>query len=215
MNPAKKKLFWKKLGDLSNRGSLTVQFVFGFALVWGFIALFSVMVFTLAMSSITQYITFASARALFLGTKDFEKQKTAAGEKYDKVKDKFMNGNKLKLFSPDVIEINRKEELGLGLNPAFNASKPNLFYGVWTTFSPKVLTVKTFFGDTEEDNTFFATDIGSYLGREPTIAECKSFDKGRWLEIKRLHGNNKFHPTAAPLPSNKIMVFDNGCRDID
>ncbi len=198
----------------SSKGSLTVQFVLGFALVWGFIALFAVMCFTLAVSSITQYITFASAHALFLGDGDLTAQKDAAFETYKDLKNKFRNQEGAGIFSPDVIDIYQEQELldmGLGLNTAFQVTKPNLFYGAWTKFVPKVLKINTFFGDSGKDDNFFKTTIGSYLGREPTMEECDLFfDQERSKKIYEYHQNNWHH--TAPLPRMVgIKVFDNGC----
>ena len=51
----------------SSKGSLTVQFLLGFVLILSFMVIFGAMTLTLAVASITQYITYASSRALFLG----------------------------------------------------------------------------------------------------------------------------------------------------
>ncbi len=187
----------------------------GFALVWGFIALFAVICFTLAVSSITQYITFASARALFLGTKSLKGeggQKEMAKQTYNDLKNKFRNEEGAGIFSPDVIDIDQMPVTGInpGEKGEFipSSSDPNLFYGAWTKFVPKVLKIKTFFGDSGEDDAFFKTTIGSYLGREPTMDECVAFDKARWPKIKE----GKMHPTVSSPPASVVIeVFDNGC----
>ena len=51
---------------LSCRGSLTVQFLLGFILILSFVMLFSAMTLTLAVSGVTQYMTYSASRVLFL-----------------------------------------------------------------------------------------------------------------------------------------------------
>ncbi len=193
----------------SCRGSLTVQFLLGFILILSFVMLFSVMTFTLAVTEVTQYITYAASRDLFLshGSKGYQRQ--AAMEKYnDLVSSLHLN----KFFKPDLFRITEASDLsgeGLGLNRSFPPASgaPNLFYGVWTKFIPKVLEVDTIWGGTEENEAFFETTIGSYLGREPTITECEQFNNKRWELILDKHG-------SIPVSSATISYqpfHDNGC----
>lgn len=206
---------------LSCRGSLTVQFLLGFVLILIFVMLFSVMTFTLAVSEVTQYITYAASRALFLSSIDKDAQQAAANEKYD-----FLRRNPPfdKFFQADVIRI--AEELspgtGLGLNRNFPVlgGDPNLFYGVWTQFVPKVLEVDTLWGSTEEEENFFETAVGSYLGRESTISECKKFIDERWNFIERrlseIGSDFSSIRMGNPVRSyngqkGKDNFYDNGC----
>ncbi len=204
----------KKNLILSRRGTLTIQFVLGFALILGFVGLFWIMTFTLAMSSITQYITFASARNLFLSSKDIHSQRVQANNVYQGLKGKFSSppffGNDTIKISDDIINTR-----GLNRLDFPSAVPPNLFYGVWTEFNPKILTLKPYFGDVEEDADFFKTTIGSYLGREPTVEECENFDRGRWPAIKAVFESSPRPPGSPRLPSSATVppftIFDNGC----
>ena len=162
----------------SERGVLTVQFMFGMVLVLIFIFLFSLMSFTLAVASVTQYITYSSARQLFLGHKDIGAQKRAAADKYYNL---IKNSSVEKIFGGDLFVItdpSRIQTNGMGINSKFSTSGThNLFYGVWTKFHPKVLQVETFWGDVEGRPSEFETSVGSYLGEQPTQYEVQSWFK--------------------------------------
>ncbi|MDE0518513.1 MAG: hypothetical protein OXH36_03010 [Bdellovibrionales bacterium] len=205
---------------LSCRGSLTVQFLLGFILFLSFVMLFSVMTLTLAVSEITQYITYASSRKLFLGDGDKGLQQKSARKKYHSlVKDnqhlsKFFTGAN-KLFEIEETGGDLREGDGLGLNSGFSraSGKPYLFYGVWTKFIPKVLEVDTLWGSTEEDAAFFETVVGSYLGREPTKVECEEFIEKRWEFIINKHISTGGTFPANPDPANRYQedFGDNRC----
>ena len=174
--------------------------------------LFSLMTFTLSVSSITQYITYAASRSLFLGGGRRIDQRKLAREKYKALTqsppfDRFFQADLFRIAAASDLETPDK---GMGLNKSFTVSggEPNLFYGVWTKFIPKVLEVDTVWGNTEEEENFFETAVGSYLGREPTMTECEEFNKKRWEFISRKHG---VIPSAVD-PSGFYEVFhDNGC----
>ena len=197
--------FYKLSAFSSSKGSLTIQFMFGFVLVMCFILIFLNITLTLVASEITQYITYASSRSLFLAHGDESAQEDQAREKYLELTNKphikkFLGGGK-------VFEIASVPDLGI--NTSFSSSineKPNLFYGVWTDFTPKMLDVKTPWGSVDEEDSFFQTVIGSYLGREPSHSECKDFFKKRWEFIKSIHNRSSYN-----LPTTWFTESDNGC----
>ena len=208
---------YKNFFYLSCRGSLTVQFLLGFILILSFVLLFSAMTLTLTVSEITQYITYASSRTLFLGdgTKNIQQQN--AREKYSYLVEnqhlsKFFTGSN-KLFEIEETGGDLMPGTGLGLNPQFSPSLevPYLFYGVWTKFIPKILEVDTLWGSTEEEAAFFETVIGSYLGREPTKLECEEFIKKRWEFIATKQGSMIPSPVVDPSSSYTEDFGDNGC----
>ncbi len=201
---------------LSNKGSLTLQFLLGFILCLGFIMFFAVMSFTIIATSITQYITYASARQLFLGMQEKEEQIENAKKKYAMLahgshgaQESFKG-----LFNPTgqgfsfaLFEVNRPENLSVGSiageGGRFNNKK--FFYGVYTTFIPKVLEIKTLFGATVGP---FKTGIGSYLGREPSTRECENFNQKRGRAV----AGNGFNTVSANIfESAYNPVEDNGC----
>jgi len=194
----------KKQKILGSKGSLTVQFLLGFTIVFVFLGLFFAISATLVVSSITQYITFSSARVLFLAHEDKGKQIKAAKDKYRDLLAKFPGLGSKKMF--EVSDINN---LGLGFNNSFDqgGGEPKLFYGVWTEFNPKILEINTMWGDSGKDSNWFKTNIGSYLGREPSKEDCKNFNKNRWGWIK----NKMKNLSSFNITDNYIPYSDNGC----
>ena len=180
--------------SLSCRGSLTVQFLLGFVLILSFVMLFSAMTLTLAVSGVTQYMTYSASRVLFLSDGSKALQQDAARDKYNLLItnahfSKFFTGAN-KLFEIKETGGDLMPGDGLGLNRQFSSSGqiPYLFYGVWTKFIPRLLEMDAVWGSTEEDAAFFETAIGSYLGRESTIDECEEFFEKRWEFIAAEHG---------------------------
>ncbi len=207
----------KKSSFFSQRGSLTVQFLFGFVLVSGFVAIFSAVSLTLAVSEITQYITYASSRQLFLAHGDREAQMKEAREKYESLR---QNQSLKNFFSAGwfVIRDEISQENGLGLNRSFQVSsnRPNLFFGVWTNFEAKLLDIDIplWGGTTEEgDLTKFSSVVGSYLGRESTMWECKKFNDNRFEQIRiQWQRYSSIHPEIDGRTSYRNnSLHDNGC----
>ena len=195
----------KKMG---NQGSLTVQFLLGIVLILSFMSLFLMMTLTLAVSEIVQYITYSSSRQLFLGHETENEQKEKAKMKY---KELTTNKFKFDFNSNTLIQIKRGDDITPGLNPDIDLAvshHPNLFYGVWTEFIPKILSVDTLWGGTDFENPAedLKTTIGSYLGREPSEAECQAFNRNRWGKIKDSAKNNRYISTTGDNPPS-----DNGC----
>ena len=148
----------------------------------------------------------------FLGGGSLNKQKEAAENKFKSLEEEFnfFHENVFKIEDiEDSKEFNHDYEPGSDdRNNNFN-----LFYGVWTTFTPKLLAWDPPFMAGVETNgdggDFFKTIIGSYLGREPSVEECKEFRRDeRWKNIKELHGDA--YPISLPdnIPESEP---DNGC----
>ena len=198
---------------LSQRGSLAIQFLFGWVLAMGFVAVFAALTLSLSVAEVVQYITYASSRKLMLGHHSPGDQVRAAMDKYSSLsKDPkfctfFRHCNPNGMFRINPVP-------SYGINEAFNptSGKPYLFMGVWTKFKAEILDINIpFWGSTSEDadsNNLFSSSIGSYLGKEPTQTECKSFDEKRLKWIYNKNGGRDVSP-ATPKPSD--FVFDNGC----
>lgn len=211
----------KTANILGCKGSLTVQFLLGFVLILSFMSLFFMMTITLAVSEVIQYITFSSSRELFLGNRDKEEQVQKAKNKYQSLtQDKFNfnlnNNNLIKITKVSDMDLSGNNYIGLNQNFVVAAGKPNLFYGVWADFTPKILSVNTLWGSTDpgqDPNTYFKTTIGSYLGREPSQEECRNFNKERWNKIKQLHGQSQHQQGILNIqePSSDSLQSDNGC----
>ncbi len=203
---------------LSQSGSLTVQFLLGFVLCLCFVMLFSVMTLTLAVSEITQYITYSASRTLFLGDGTKDLQQKGAMEKYGHLAttppfNKLFQGTSRFFEIADQGDLSREgHPSGVALNyRRFPESSqvPHLFYGVWTKFIPKVMQIRLpLWGEVKEDSSFFETAVGSYLGREPSGEECKQFIDKRWEFISSKLGGI---PSGIDPAGFYEKFYDNGC----
>ena len=155
--------------------------------------LFATMTLTLAVSEITQYVTYSTSRVLFLSHGEKSTREQDAINKYRSL----ITDTPFSVFFKDsLFQIDRPENMGMGLNiqdfaPFLANNEPNLFYGVWTKFNPKVLSVDSLWGSTKEnDPNWFQTTIGSYLGQESTKKDCENFNEKRWQWIEQIHSNS-------------------------
>ena len=180
----------------AQNGSITVQFVFAFMLVFGFIIGFFYLSLTLVVGELVQYATYSSSRYLSLSHSDPGAQKDVSQGKYNALL--FSSGGGIfrsgffgnvgadKPFNLDPLPMTN-----IGLNqtpgmPGMQLSR-NLFYGVWNKFQPKGLSLKVpFWGDSVQgaQHGLFDSVISSYLGREPSQQECQDFIEARWRMIR-------------------------------
>ena len=212
---------------LSKKGSLTVQFLLAFILCISFVFFFAVISLTLATASITQYITYASARQLFLGHADKEAQDFVAKEKYRGLRnDTFpglfnvTGGSSSVLFAVasdlttngSCVANDQSAEGMLGSRGNLTSQNTaNHFYGVCTGFEPKIFKLNLPFGG---QTTSFQTTIGSYLGREPSQRECTDFNNHLIQAIVNnpdiRHSIQDSDITDA-FSIGRLPEFDNGC----
>ncbi len=177
----------------NERGILTVDFIFSMVLILGLSGLLFVLCFSLAVASVTQYVTFAAARNYTVAHMNQAQQVDRANLKYKELtenkvmKPLYNNG----WFAVDAVP-------GVGdhtqLVPGFQEATQgvNKFWGVSTDFTAKVLSFTIpFFGATAPDDDGsgdgFKARMGTYLGREPTEEECLNFTAARWNAIKALN----------------------------
>ena len=202
------------------RGTLSLQFLFGFLIMIAFMLGFGAFSLVLALSEVTQYITFSASRQLFLGHQDEESQKQMAKNKFRELHESpvlrvFYSGPKPFVMISEQLE----EGNGLGVHPEYHSKgvEVNFFYGVWTAFNAKILQLRLpFLGETSgDDPNFFSSNIGSYIGREVSVRECREQVKKRWDWILELHENilpsvdkNK---TRASYNQLIARLSDNGC----
>lgn len=202
-----------KLKNLKNqnqqKGVLTIDFIFSFAIVIGFFQLFYMITYTLMVAHLTQYITFASARMYFAGHIDNQSQKKAAEDKFlalsqnSPVAGFFKNAFVLSDF-----EAREFDEI---TTPVPFRQK---FVGSRVKFQSNILDFSVpFLGRTSEglQTNGFQSVISSYLYREPTAIECFNFIKDRARAILDL--NPKYNQaTSYGMDVNNVGVFtDDGC----
>jgi hypothetical protein len=191
-------------------GFITVDFIFAVVLIFGMTMLLFAVSLTLTVASITQYVTFASARNYVAGHLDLSHQEQKAKDKYNALignnvfSPLYKNGWFMVDADPTVGDITQTIQ---GYAPS--NGDPNMFWGTGTNFTAKILDFNIpFFGSTNPDSngkTDFQTFMGSYLGRDVTTTECMDFVKQRWSAITNL-GNG-----YATAQGTYVAFSDDGC----
>ena len=193
----------------SQRGSITIDFLFSFILVMGFSAILFALTFTLSVVEITQYITYASARNYMASHLTKELQKDLANKKLNQL---LSHPTPAPLFAGSWFEVNSPF---IGLNeeyveqPVDNYS----FQGTHINLNAKMLDFHIpFFGSTASDQgQGFHTTIGSYLGRESSIRECIKLTQNRWVWIQSIHSDYSNGAYLRASDQSYGVVTDNGC----
>ena len=190
----------------NQRGVLTLDFLFSFTLVIGFSGILFAMTLTLTVVEITQYMTYSSARNYMASHNEENERIARAQAKFEKLK------QEVYFFSNDWFILDLPN-ISTNLNYHNDPNDPKqeyLFRGTWVDLEARMLGFKIpFFGSTDPHNQGFRTQVGSYLGKEIDIDECKQFnDRLRWQWIEQ-----KFQgdiPSPSDL-SNYTKISDNGC----
>ena len=199
---------------LNNKGMVTVPFL----LVLVIILFFTLFLFGLAMTfvhvSVSQYMTYSTARKLALGGISEEDQRTEAGNHYTKLRNQFFasgahTGKPGDWFHIDE-SLNTTQQTGSinHLDGTDTHPRRKMFYGAGLDFTSKFTKFKIPGLVTADDIPTIARII-SFLGREPSIGECDTdFNEERGKKIKQ-------QPGFSSLPGfdeNAIKgVGDNGC----
>ncbi len=214
----------KSIRLASERGSLTIDYLFALILVLGFGAVVMAFSTTLATVEVVQYAAFAGARRFFAGNDNFGDQANAAQSAISTVlNNQFIapllangwftasapvicggpNSNNLPICS-------KFERYGGGEQGPYGT-----FEGVIIPFQANLLDFHVpFFGSTVKSGTSgakqtFQVNINSFLGREPSFQECRQYWEDRWANIQKLG----YHlPAGANASTTKVLVeLDNGC----
>ncbi len=187
------------------RGILTLDLMFALVLVTAFTVILFSMMFTLSLTSVAQYISFASARNYSLAHFDPDEQRTRAEATFERLMEEpelapLMNGS---LFRITSFEAN-------DFNDLFEPDGPNarVFHGVRMEILSGMLNFRIpMFGATTTSDRGFRATVNSYLLREPTNQECKEFFANRYEQLART-------VTSAPVPTGASfdgVMIDNGC----
>ncbi|MEO0336109.1 MAG: hypothetical protein AAF202_06935 [Pseudomonadota bacterium] len=205
----------------NERGSLAIDFIFAFVLIFGFVTLLFSIALTLTAVEMTQYMTFAAARKYHASHINEDKQREVALAKYQEIYNDdayrmLTQGSWFEVFENPFIGDVTQNPSG-GLSDYDQGGSPNLFHGVVTLFTAKVLSFGLgSFGSTAPDDdpgdgSSFATHIGSYLGREPTSSECNAFNADRWRAIRDLTVNGGAAYSTGTSEAAYVVISDNGC----
>jgi hypothetical protein len=201
-----------KAPHMNECGFLTVDFIFSIVLIFGFTAVLFTVCLTMTVASITQYITFASARNFVVGHQNQTAQQARATAKYQDLVQNNVFGPLFKngwfKISPEPDAIGDITQTIQGYAPT--NGDPNLFWGVGTNFTAMILDFRVpFFGstvgtDSNGKNTF-QVFMGSYLGRDVTVDECMAIINERWTAIQTL--NSSYNTAQGTYVPNS----DSGC----
>lgn len=205
----------------NQKGSLAIDFIFAFTMIFGFTLIMFSFALTLTAVEMTQYLTFTSARAYFASHLDQSKQSEQAAKKYDELlaQEGYSFLNKSSWFEIGNRYIGNLQGHPEGEMQEYlpSGGNPNRFEGVVVSFIARILSMNSsFLGSTEPSGdgtgSTFATRIASYLGREPTTDECKKFIDERWKHIRQLSvvGGNAPYSTGTDENAYFAMA-DNGC----
>lgn len=201
----------------NQRGMITVDFLFAIVLIMGFTTLLFVMTFTLSVASVVQYVTFAAARTYGVAHLDRALQEERGQAKYRELT---RHPVLRPLFSNGWYKVNPEANVGdhteIITEYQEAASEKNQFWGVGTDFVAMVLDFQIpFYGSTAPDGdgsgSGFKTYMGSYLGREPTAAECINFVAGRWRAIRRLAVSSGAPYSTGTTEDGYYPMTDDGC----
>ena len=200
----------------NERGIITIDFMFSMVLILGLSSLLFVLTFTLSIASVTQYITFASARNYVVAHLDKATQEARAVAKY---KELISNPVFKPLYSNGWYKVDAEPNVGdhTQIIPEFSAGarEKNKFWGVGTSFTAAVLEFKIpLYGSSQPEGDGsgdgFKTYMGSYLGREPTAEECMAVLANRWSAIRNLpvSGGSSYSTAGS---GTYYSMTDDGC----
>jgi len=201
----------------SREGLITIPFLLVLIVILFFFLSFLFLTMTLAHVSITQYMSYATARKLSLAGKDIGGQKDKAVVHYEKLRGQIFKpgaytGNPGDWFvvSPNVDPSNQLGDIeAIGVRDFNNqyGNRRNMFYGAAVDFHSKIIKfhipilVKKDQGAKE-----VKAKVMSFLGREPSQENCEAFNKQRGIKIR-----DEF--SKVPFDASMIQTKegDNGC----
>lgn len=193
-----------KLRDES--GIITLDFIFALTLSFGFAIIFFAMSFTLSMVEMSQYITFAAARAYNGANVSREAQEDLARKKYAELK-----------ASPMIKTILATKWITLGdvqlgdfSDDGYDNSQPDfsVYVGARVPFKANVLNMRIpVLGNTIDDSSTGSATLNAYLMREVSTQECReNFTNARYEKIRQLDSRYGALPNAPAA-----IITDNGC----
>ena len=193
---------------LNQKGTSSLDFIFALVLVSGMSMLMFALTLTLSVTEITQYITYASARA-YLGAHNSEAEQRALAQ------EKFLEVQK----SPPIRPLYERGWFKLGEvqigdfsseYPQAPADDADNMVGVRVKLTALLLDFRVpFFGSTVPEGNALSADVTSFLMREPTDQECRRFNEQRYGAILRL--SNTYAQPNTSDEQKYAVVSDNGC----
>ena len=190
----------------SQKGMLTIDFVFAMTLAFGISAIFFTVTFALSVVEVVQYMTYSTSRSFYAAHLNRDQQVELGNAKFAELRANPAVNN---LFENEWFELGNPQiddhhDL-YGYSDQLENDAP-IFTGVRIPIQLNVLAIRwPFLGQTGEASEFTAHTT-AFIGREPTFEECKEFNSARLNAILSLDG--RFGSTNA---SNYAEMTDNGC----
>lgn len=169
---------------------------------------FLLMSFTLMMSTVSQYIIFATNRAHISGHVNFDEQARMGVTKFEILSQSF--GNLVGRGERSWFRVELAEDPP---EPPRPLGQVQAAYGYRLNFTARVLQNAQFPiiggpGDAASGDSFGRATLKAYMYREPSSEECLNFNRGRWEKIldrfinlqPYINGSDSFGSSA-----------DNGC----
>ena len=190
----------------SKKGIITIPFLLVLVIVLFFILYFFGLAMTFAHISVTQYMSYSTARKFFVAGKSLGEQQNSAKNHYEKLRKQFFKDGAHQGQPGDWFHIPTALDIGdnLGDPGGYSNSNPerfeSMFYGVNLLFVSYFFKFKIPFL-MEGSDSEAKTRISSFLGREPSIEDCEWFNQERINKIQ-----------AAYSSVSGLSIEDNGGR---
>ncbi len=184
----------------SQKGLLTLDFLFASVMIFAFSAILFSFAMTLSVVEVVQYVSYAAARNYNLGHLDEDRQKERARQKFNQL-----------ISNPAIVPMLNNGWFTVGevqIDDFNDEYQPNPdsdnFVGVRIPFSAPILYKRIpMLGTTGSDQDSFRTNIQSFLAREPSFRECQAFMSQRAQQMAAL--GFSFDTNAVAI------IMDNGC----
>ena len=188
---------------LNEKGILTLDFLFAFIMIFGFVGVLFSFAMTFSVVESLQYISFASARNYSLAHLNQSKQNERANKKYNDL----IQSNAMKaMLSGGWFEVSKSNNYDY--NDLYNpdpSMESDIFIGVRLPLKAPILYKRIpLLGATASDPESFKVNIQSFLAREPSFEECKAFVEQRAEQLR----NSGFN---FDVNSSHNSIMDNGC----
>lgn len=176
----------------NDKGIITIPFLLVLIIILFFILSFFGLAMTFSHVSISQYMSYSTARRLALGGKEKERQIAQAIEHYETLRAKFFKPSAYTGAPGDWFEIPPRLEdnnLEFSFERPLNITEENpyrrMFYGAGLGFVSHITKFRIPFLVEEQAFSGIPVAIVSFLGREPSVLECQDeFNKKRGDEIE-------------------------------
>ena len=202
----------------NNQGMITIPFLLVLVIILFFTLSFFMLAMTLAHVTVTQYMTYSSARKLSLGGENKQIQLDEAILHYENLRAQFFKSSAHTgqtgdwFFIQERLEPDEQQYSIQGDYPELDSKKR--FYGVNTRFEALALNLKIpFLVDSDSDQINAPVRISSFLGREISKQECEKFHEERVKKIKQIaEQENNCNNELCPYLKEPIKLKgDNGC----